>query len=126
MRVQTSSVEFHCVKINSIPSNIPSPSESGLFGSVVSPVKFICSLEIKSPKDNAESAPIQGTGVISPETLIKKNWGDEIELLISLEFAEIVLYSSQLFIPSPSKSSRLSFSLTGFKDHFCSKRLHLE
>ena len=54
------------MKINSIPSNKPSESVSGLLGSAVNPVRFICSEVRNEPNELADSAESQGLGRYSP------------------------------------------------------------
>ena len=113
------------MNINSSPSRKPSLSVSGFVGSVVNPDTFTKSELIKEPNDSVFVIPDHCCNVKPLPTVVTYHCGLDRLLLVSENSGAMLLYSSQLLMPSSSGSSHLSFESSGSRDHLASSRCHL-
>ena len=125
LRVQVCAVSFQAVNISSRPSRNPSPSVSGFVGSVVHPETLIKSCPMNEPKDSVFVIPDHCCKVKPAPTVVTYHCGLERFAFVSDNAGSILLYSSQLLIPSSSESSHLSLEFNGSSDHFASSNSHL-
>ena len=124
LSVHVSAVKFQDVNNCSIPSIIPSPSVSTLFGSEVHPVKLTWSEVMKEPNENSTVFPGHCCRANAEPTVVTNHCGDDRFWSVSLYSGAIALYSSQLAIPSSSASSHRSAGSKGFRVHASSRTFH--
>ena len=103
----------------------PSESVSGLVGSVVQPDILMISCSTNEPNDSGLVIPDHCCNVKPLPTVVTYHCGLVRLELVSDNAGSILLYSSQLLIPSSSESSHLSSEFSGSSVHSESSNFHL-